>query len=131
MPTPLFLRCADSPLNWQGGAQMQTAGGRSIRHSVVAVGRAAAHAFEQTQHATHAFNSVERADKIISDVPGLAKQTSTPPFNNVRTRLSAPFMDASPVVARYNIPVLIGNFLYSASCAFYQDAVVNKQRPHQ
>ena len=32
------------------------------------------------------------ATKCISEVPGLAKQTSTPPATNVRTRLSAPFM---------------------------------------
>src|SRR5512143_524143 len=33
--------------------------------------------------------------KCISEVPGLAKQTSTPPFTRVRTRLSAPFMPFS------------------------------------
>src|SRR3954466_3779117 len=32
------------------------------------------------------------ATKCISEVPGLAKQTSTPPATKVRTRLSAPFM---------------------------------------
>src|SRR3954468_23745432 len=32
------------------------------------------------------------ATKCISDVPGLEKQTSTPPATNVRTRLSAPFI---------------------------------------
>src|SRR5262245_1496995 len=35
--------------------------------------------------------------KCISDVPGLAKQTSTPPFSNVRTRLSAPLISSSPL----------------------------------
>src|SRR5205823_7368490 len=34
------------------------------------------------------------ATKCISEVPGLAKQTSTPPATKVRTRLSAPFMAA-------------------------------------
>src|SRR5689334_2485024 len=34
------------------------------------------------------------ATKCISDVPGLAKQTVTPPPTKVRTRLSAPFMSA-------------------------------------
>src|SRR3954470_7766336 len=32
------------------------------------------------------------ATKCISEVPGLVKQTSTPPSTRVRTRLSAPFM---------------------------------------
>src|SRR5215813_638219 len=32
------------------------------------------------------------ATKCISDVPGLAKHTSTPPPTSVRTRLSAPFI---------------------------------------
>src|SRR5881394_1575101 len=32
------------------------------------------------------------ATKCISDVPGLEKQTSTPPPTSVRTRLSAPFI---------------------------------------
>src|SRR3954447_1315335 len=32
------------------------------------------------------------ATKCISEVPGLAKQTSTPPLTSVRTRLSAPFI---------------------------------------
>src|SRR4029079_9110452 len=36
------------------------------------------------------------ATKCISDVPGLAKQTSTPPPTSVRTRLSAPFIPRSP-----------------------------------
>jgi hypothetical protein len=30
-------------------------------------------------------------------VPGLAKQTSTPPATSVRTRLSAPFIRSAPV----------------------------------
>src|SRR5262249_2334760 len=34
------------------------------------------------------------ATKCISEVPGLAKQTVTPPPTKVRTRLSAPFMSA-------------------------------------
>src|SRR5262249_10052476 len=36
------------------------------------------------------------ATKCISEVPGLEKQTSTPPATNVRTRLSAPFIVCSP-----------------------------------
>src|SRR3981081_1519026 len=36
------------------------------------------------------------ATKCISEVPGLAKQTSTPPATNVRTRLSAPFIIPLP-----------------------------------
>src|SRR5213078_2506071 len=38
------------------------------------------------------------ATKCISEVPGLVKQTSTPPATNVRTRLSAPFMVSLPFV---------------------------------
>src|SRR3954471_19748941 len=37
------------------------------------------------------------ATKCISEVPGLAKQTSTPPATSVRTRLSAPFIIALPL----------------------------------
>src|SRR3984893_15012905 len=36
------------------------------------------------------------ATKCISEVPGLAKQTSTPPATSVRTRLSAPFIVPLP-----------------------------------
>src|SRR6266436_2053130 len=36
------------------------------------------------------------ATKCISEVPGLAKQTSTPPATKVRTRLSAPFIIPLP-----------------------------------
>src|SRR5262245_35930102 len=36
------------------------------------------------------------ATKCISEVPGLVKQTSTPPATNVRTRLSAPFIVPPP-----------------------------------
>src|SRR6202048_1070711 len=36
------------------------------------------------------------ATKGISEVPGLAKQTSTPPATKVRTRLSAPFIVPLP-----------------------------------
>src|SRR5271168_3163557 len=38
------------------------------------------------------------ATKCISEVPGLAKQTSTPPATRVRTRLSAPFILPLPFV---------------------------------
>src|SRR5687768_18108662 len=37
------------------------------------------------------------ATKCISEVPGLAKQTSTPPATRVRTRLSPPFIRSPPV----------------------------------
>src|SRR5579872_6256684 len=37
------------------------------------------------------------ATKCISEVPGLAKQTSTPPATRVRTRLSAPFIVPLPL----------------------------------
>src|SRR4029077_3272311 len=37
------------------------------------------------------------ATKCISEVPGLAKQTSTPPATRVRTRLSAPFIILLPL----------------------------------
>src|ERR1700688_1626890 len=36
------------------------------------------------------------ATKCISEVPGLAKQTSTPPATKVRTRRSAPFIVPLP-----------------------------------
>src|SRR3954454_4859236 len=36
------------------------------------------------------------ATKCISEVPGLVKQTSTPPLTIVRTRLSAPFIPRLP-----------------------------------
>src|SRR3977135_2687776 len=36
------------------------------------------------------------ATQCISEVPGLAKQTSTPPAPKVRTRLSAPFIVPLP-----------------------------------
>src|SRR3954453_4504102 len=37
------------------------------------------------------------ATKCISEVPGLAKQASTPPLTSVRTRLSAPFIVPLPL----------------------------------
>src|SRR5262245_48908168 len=40
------------------------------------------------------------ATKCISEVPGLVKQTSTPPATKVRTRLSAPFI-ASPLLLTF------------------------------
>src|SRR5215212_2943493 len=36
------------------------------------------------------------ATKCISEVPGLAKHTSTPPPTSVLTKLSAPFISPSP-----------------------------------
>src|SRR4029077_6620790 len=38
------------------------------------------------------------ATKCISEVPGLAKHTLTPPPTKVRTRLSAPFIRPSPIL---------------------------------
>src|ERR1700730_7594597 len=38
------------------------------------------------------------ATKCISEVPGLVKQTLTPPATSVRTRLSAPFIVPTPLV---------------------------------
>src|SRR6202035_2861909 len=43
------------------------------------------------------------ATKCISEVPGLAKHTSTPPATKVRTRLSAPFMTRPSAAGRFNI----------------------------
>src|SRR5689334_1213906 len=40
------------------------------------------------------------ATKCISEVPGLAKHSSTPPPTSVRTRLSAPFTGVPPAVSR-------------------------------
>src|SRR5204863_6627585 len=37
------------------------------------------------------------ATKCISEVPGLAKHTLTPPPTSVRTKLSAPFIATSPL----------------------------------
>src|SRR5882757_9984591 len=45
------------------------------------------------------------ATKCISEVPGLAKQTSTPPATRVRTRLSAPFIVPLPF-ATFSWPLL-------------------------
>ena len=45
----------------------------------VAVGSTGGHAFEQTQHRPHLGEASKAATKCISDVPGLAKHTSTPP----------------------------------------------------
>jgi hypothetical protein len=44
------------------------------------------------------------ATKCISDVPGLVKQTSTPPLTIVRTRLSAPFIPKLPQPAKSKDP---------------------------
>src|SRR4029077_17939242 len=41
------------------------------------------------------------ATKCISEVPGLLKQTSTPPATKVRTRLSAPFI-VPPLSLRFS-----------------------------
>src|SRR5262249_48206173 len=43
------------------------------------------------------------ATKCISEVPGLAKHTSTPPATRVRTRLSAPFITRLSAVVRSNM----------------------------
>jgi len=41
------------------------------------------------------------ATKCISEVPGLVKQTSTPPLTIVRTRLSAPFILLAPATGDF------------------------------
>jgi hypothetical protein len=71
---------------------VQQRGRRLARHAVVAVGGAGGHALEQGQHAAHAGMRSSAATKCISDVPGLAKHSSTPLAASVVTRDSAPFM---------------------------------------
>ena len=65
---------------------------RLVAHPVIAVCGAGHDALEQAEHAAHPVDPVERGTKCISDVPGLAKHTSTPPPTSVCTRLSAPFI---------------------------------------
>ena len=48
----------------QTGTEMQQRRGRLVGHAVVAVGRPAAHAFEQAEHAAHALDAIERADEM-------------------------------------------------------------------
>ena len=48
----------------EAGPEMQQGRGRLVRHAVVAVGRAGAHAFEQAEHAAHALDAIERADEM-------------------------------------------------------------------
>ena len=45
-------------------AEMQQGRGRLVGHAVVAIGGAAADAFEQAEHAAHAFDAVEGPDKM-------------------------------------------------------------------
>src|SRR5215468_4744570 len=68
------------------------------------------------------------ATKCISEVPGLAKQTSTPPATNVRTRLSAPFMVSLPftlLVKSQDDQPLFTRFVkgLAAQCSYRQNAV--------
>ena len=46
------------------------------------------------------------ATKCISDVPGLAKQTSTPPESSVSQRASAPFISSHPLLEEYAAHVI-------------------------
>ena len=48
----------------EAGTEMQQGRGGLVGHAVVAVGRAAAHAFEQAEHAAHALDPVERAHEV-------------------------------------------------------------------
>src|SRR6516164_548113 len=48
------------------------------------------------------------ATKCISEVPGLAKQTLTPPPTKVRTRLSAPFIANSPKIVSFRMSMPAG-----------------------
>ena len=65
------------------------------------------------------------ATKCISDVPGLAKHTSTPPPTSVRTRLSAPFIlslrSASSASCKF-LPCLSGCYpsTLSIECANWE-----------
>ncbi len=43
---------------------MQQGRRRLVGHAVVAIGGTTADAFEQAKHATHAFDAIERADKV-------------------------------------------------------------------
>src|SRR3954453_13994923 len=47
------------------------------------------------------------ATKCISEVPGLLKQTSTPPATSVRTRLSAPFIIALPIPPDHGRSIIV------------------------
>src|SRR5262245_40080764 len=66
-----------------------------------------------------------RSTKCISDVPGLAKHTSTPPPTSVRTRLSAPFIlslrSASSASCKF-LPCLSGCYpsTLSIECANWE-----------
>jgi hypothetical protein len=57
----------------EAGAQVEERGGRRIGHAVITVGRAAAHAFEEPQHATHAFDAIERADEMHLGSAGIGE----------------------------------------------------------
>ena len=46
--------------------------------------------------------------KCISEVPGLAKQTSTPALANVMTKLAAPFIRSSPMLPSISAPTNLG-----------------------
>src|SRR5215467_8509294 len=68
------------------------------------------------------------ATKCISEVPGLAKHTSTPPATKVRTRLSAPFMTRPSAAGRSNIDQLpdVGQPCHSAP-----DKSIDPSRPRR
>src|SRR5204862_1119165 len=81
------------------------------------------------------------ATKCISEVPGLAKQTSTPPATNVRTRLSAPFI-ASPLSTLLGFPPdqplfsrfvkgLAGHCWYRAGHVVFFNRAKRKCRSHR
>ena len=78
------------------GAEVEQRGRRLVGHPRVAVGRAGDDALEQPEHRAHPGTVSSAATKCISDVPGFAKQTSTPESTSVRIRAWAPFMAGLP-----------------------------------
>ena len=58
------------------------------------------------------------ATKCISDVPGLAKQVSTPLASSVRTRLSAPFMGRDPFECEKTVSGMLALFAVRALLKF-------------
>ena len=79
----------------EAGTEMQQGRGRLVGHAVVAVGRAAAHAFEQAQHAAHALDAIERADEMHlrgagigeADFDAALDQGANQTFRSVHRRL--------------------------------------------
>ena len=76
----------------EAGTEVQQGRRRRLLHARIAVGSAGRHALEQREHARIPSTRSSAATKCISDVPGLEKQTFTPPPTSVRTKLSAPFI---------------------------------------